>query len=957
MLPDLRLFPWGKLLLYLLLLHSCSPVAGQRTPRYPGFEKDSIQAVTYFNIADTSYMDVDKCIRYSHRAIPLLKKTGQWEKYVYVLTGLSYCYGIKEQYDSIETNNILAYQEARRYLTPDKAPYMASLNNLAIVYTDYKLDYDRALDYYQEALMSFDSARSLLSFKATILKNIGRVYLKKGDFIRSEIYFNEAYTSYLQAFHDPVYADKEDILSFRIAEVFQDLAMVNQYQQKFRTAEKYLLDMLELMQTNKKAFNNRYYVYCYTNLAEVELKMDAGRQARTYLQRALQLKPLTTSQVSAVYRILSRVDAADGHLENALKAAQKAVAAAPAEIPIDRSQAHLTLAEAWFNLQEYDCALEAADEAISHLIPVGRLSADTPELPENFRPLSRIDLVNALQLKAACLEAVYGVRHDIALLIPALNCYFQISRLSDQLRQDYQSEESKAFLSESTHSYYEKGIAVAAQLHILQPEGRHIQEIFYFFEKSKAVVLLEEIRAKEAEGIFTLPREWIDQEYAIRVELNYLRRLLDAENRRSVKNQTSIKTWNSRLLELMREKDDLIARIGRNYPDYTAYTRTEIPDIGSVQQALTDDNRAILEFFAGQENCYALFIRRHSAELRKIGPPDSLRFLTNQVAENLRMDDLEGIRRFQQAAYRLYRQLFESFDLEAIENLTIIPDGFLNLLPFELLLTRLPQDQSPRRYPYLLNDCTTGYAYSAALLSIQQQSPQSGGRVLVVAPVFEDDPARYLPNSELPITALEQFDCTVLSKREANIPGFLNQAADYGLIYFSTHAQTSDSLNNQPSIDFADGQLYLSDLYTLHLPAHLAVLSACQTGLGDLRKGEGVMSLARGFTYAGVPSVVTSLWKVNENATHSIMQDFYRRLADGLQKDEALRQAKLDYLKKCPDIKAAPYFWSGFIVIGNTHTFRFEKRGRSGKVRSAFLISAIVLILVFVFQFSTKKYT
>jgi hypothetical protein len=88
------------------------------------------------------------------------------------------------------------------------------------------------------------------------------------------------------------------------------------------------------------------------------------------------------------------------------------------------------------------------------------------------------------------------------------------------------------------------------------------------------------------------------------------------------------------------------------------------------------------------------------------------------------------------------------------------------------------------------------------------------------------------------------------------------------------------------------------------------------------------MSLARAFTYAGVPSTVTSLWKVPDLTTREIMVEFYKNLKSGMTKDAALRQAKLTYLENAPEsIAANPYFWAGFVPMGNMEAMDFSERG------------------------------
>jgi hypothetical protein len=114
-----------------------------------------------------------------------------------------------------------------------------------------------------------------------------------------------------------------------------------------------------------------------------------------------------------------------------------------------------------------------------------------------------------------------------------------------------------------------------------------------------------------------------------------------------------------------------------------------------------------------------------------------------------------------------------------------------------------------------------------------------------------------------------------------------------------------------------DGWLNTSDIYNLQLNARMAVLSSCRSGTGILRRGEGLMSLARGFFYAGCPSVVLTLWEVEDKTGTAIMKEFYRNLKFGKPKDVALRNAKLKYLSQADPMTSHPHFWLGYITVGN----------------------------------------
>jgi CHAT domain-containing protein len=114
-----------------------------------------------------------------------------------------------------------------------------------------------------------------------------------------------------------------------------------------------------------------------------------------------------------------------------------------------------------------------------------------------------------------------------------------------------------------------------------------------------------------------------------------------------------------------------------------------------------------------------------------------------------------------------------------------------------------------------------------------------------------------------------------------------------------------------------DGFLNAYELYNMNISAKMVVLSACETGYGKLEKGEGIMSLAHGFTYAGCPSVVMSHWVADDQATAQLMELFYKHINQGMAKDEALQKAKIDFIERADNIRQNPAFWAAFVVLGD----------------------------------------
>ncbi len=162
--------------------------------------------------------------------------------------------------------------------------------------------------------------------------------------------------------------------------------------------------------------------------------------------------------------------------------------------------------------------------------------------------------------------------------------------------------------------------------------------------------------------------------------------------------------------------------------------------------------------------------------------------------------------------------------------------------------------------------------------------------------------------------------------RQATEEVFKNKAPKAGILHIATHAVVNDANPLFSKLIFApdpasgeDGYVNTYELYNMKLRARLVVLSACNTGYGKLVRGEGMMSLARGFMYAGCPSIIMSLWPVDDQSTSILMRNFYGYIKEGQKKDEALRNAKLKFLKSSDEVKSNPFYWSGMIFVGDTN--------------------------------------
>ncbi|MBO9659782.1 MAG: CHAT domain-containing protein, partial [Chitinophagaceae bacterium] len=161
---------------------------------------------------------------------------------------------------------------------------------------------------------------------------------------------------------------------------------------------------------------------------------------------------------------------------------------------------------------------------------------------------------------------------------------------------------------------------------------------------------------------------------------------------------------------------------------------------------------------------------------------------------------------------------------------------------------------------------------------------------------------------------------------------FRENAGQHKIIHIGTHAESNNLQPEFSRLIFSkneageDNSLFLHDLYNCDLRSELAVLTACESGKPGYQDGEGMISLAHAFNYAGSESMVTGLWMIDEKASTLLMESFYDHLLKGMDKDEALRQAKLNYLASAKGRMLAPPYWAGLVLMGDTSPVMVEKK-------------------------------
>lgn len=366
------------------------------------------------------------------------------------------------------------------------------------------------------------------------------------------------------------------------------------------------------------------------------------------------------------------------------------------------------------------------------------------------------------------------------------------------------------------------------------------------------------------------------------------------------------------------------------------------PPIEQVCHGLRADEGR-LSYFLGDKDIYAMLIRHEDCRFIRIRKDFPLEQLIHDFRSAIcayplqRRDSL--IRVFRECGWDLYQKILAPLDNVLPYRISISADGALRHLPFEILLNDRPGNCALSQCPYLLRRHSISYAPPASL-GIPLQAPRKPHireQVLAFAPEFvrtgttagnRGRPAGLtpLPHNQAEVEHISRlFPVKAFTGRNATKERFQTLAPGYRVIHLATHARANVKeggasylcFSGDPGDTTGENRLLARELLPSTLHAELVVLSACESGRGELRRGEGMVGLSSAFLQAGARSVVGAQWRINDRQAAVLMDRFYAGLRQGLPKDEALRRAKLDYLAGQRSPYTHPFFWAAFVVEGD----------------------------------------
>lgn len=533
-----------------------------------------------------------------------------------------------------------------------------------------------------------------------------------------------------------------------------------------------------------------------------------------------------------------------------------------------------------------------------------------PNEPIIHRCARKQYLLTLLQDKAdTWLDYAKATDNNPQRLQHALETYRVVDQMIDYMRWEHTGQLSKLYWRQKTRGLYERAVETCYLL-------KDTEQAFRFFEKSRAVMLTDKLNELGARQQLTDDQKKKERELrqAVANQQTELAKLTpDSTRYISVREVLDAKQG---------EFEEFIKQLERTNPAYFQYKYdTTTTKLAGLQRHLNDQKATFVTYFVGDSAVYALSVDSSRARLVRLVQPvrtykQNIQNFISLLANADALSTKAELSRFLKLGNEIYRQSLAPL-MPSAGRVIVSPDRFF--VPFDAL------SRSTSKSDYLVNTYAFDYTYSARLLLRRGQSSPTANfwedGFLGFAPVaFAPKLGQVsLPGSDEALNAIgERFMRPKLfTHQDATRHAFKTQAPHARIIQLFTHA-VADTTDREPLLYFADDTLRLSELSDSEpFNAQLAVLGACQTGVGADQAGEGVFSMARGFASLGVPSIVSTLWSVQDQATYDLTESFHQHLDEGMTKDVALQHAKQDWLKSHEGTDQSPNVWAGLILIGD----------------------------------------
>ena len=681
---------------------------------------------------------------------------------------------------------------------------------------------------------------------------------------------------------------------------------------------------------------NQAIVHTLNHIGEIYMELGENQMALEYLQKNLDYNHEMTNgytfmYIGMAYRNLSKYTEA---LEYFQKSINNFMSYNGDYVMLAKAQSQM--AETYYLQKNYSKSIQISNKSIetvntlSHLLGFGSIPAyshltlaktfiDKKEFikaKENIESALNIALAlnhNSLKQKLYSIFGDYYAEQNLDSL--AIEKYKKSIEKADIIRDFLEVEAHKSGFMTTVIDVYKKLIA------ILIKQNRK-SEAFKYLEQMKARVLLDILNQEKIDYSKVITPAESKTELSLISSIEKLTRKIHSNQQNQSDQKISLQ------LERENKQKELTAFQENLFIQYQGLRekRGRGQPIDSVENAqdLLDTEEAAIYFLPTHEYLFTFILTKEDFSILTVDiSMNNINLSINQLLKGIKVLNWNL-----EHSKILYEILIDPITgiIKDKETLCIIPEGKLNYIPFQALL-------NSKRQKYLIEDHTIYYSPSLSSLKwLRTKTIKENKKLLAFGDCDFSGEKNINTMREkliaLPATGEEVKALNVIYSPNANIflgsnateSNFNNQSTKFGIIHLATHSLVNEALPLFSSIALSkengeDGFLEAREIIQMELNAQLVILSACKTAFGKQIAGEGMLGLTRAFFTAGIPSVVASLWQVEDNATKVLMVEFHKRLKEGKSPDLALRGAQIYMIKNSG--YTDPVFWSPFILVGD----------------------------------------
>jgi len=874
-----------------------------------------------------SFNEPQKALIYYNQARSLLQKIGSPHAEAELLGQVGIVYDrLGEKQKALEAlNQALVLQRG----TKNRHREAFTLDSIGGIYASTG-DYQQAINFYNQAL---DIQRQVkdVAGEGDTLKHIGLVYSFLGDYKLSIATYNQALEKFKSTGDRDQLAQTLDNIgsAYRALEDYpQALAYYNQAQQIRREQGNIVGEVSAISGM----------VRVYEAVKDYPKALSAANQILTLAQQ----KQNSFAETNA-YAFLGRVYLAAGDAQKALVFSQKALTG------WQKLGQKIAEANVVGNIAKTYNALKQPQQAIATY----------------NQQLKLRQMIGDRIGEAETLYYIAQIERDRGNLNAARTQIENTINIVEDIRTNVTSPDLRTAYFASVQKYYQFYIDLLMRLNKQQPSKGYAALALQVSERAKARSLLDLLTEANADI-----RQGVNPKL-LETERN-LQQQLDAREKLRVQllsgnyTESQVQNLAKQIEELLKQYQQIQAEIRATSPRYAALTQPQPLSLQQIQQQVLDDQTLLLEYSLGEDRSYLWVVSKNNITTYELPKRADIETAVQEFRKALTVPyQRTSITTTAKTATALSQMILAPATQQlGTKRLIVVADGALQYVPISALAVPNNQNYQPLITAHEI--ITLPSASTVALLRQEIKGRKKAPKAIAVLadPVFSPDDERLQkqPSHRLSTTPdLDTFNQQQLARsaREADISferlRFTRQEAEqilslvpnkerkqaldftasrdiatspelkqYQIIHFATHGilnSTNPELSGVVLSLFdnkgkpQNGFLRLHDIFNLSLPAELVVLSACETGLGEEVKGEGLIGLTRGFMYAGTPRVVVSLWSVDDQATSELMQKFYiNMLRKNLKPAAALRAAQIEMSRN--QNYAAPYYWAGFTLQG-----------------------------------------